>query len=222
MLVNSDFSQRAIVASDDYQWVASPQSGVERVMLDRIGGEKARATSIVRYAPESCFPQHSHPGGEEILVLSGAFSEGDEHYPAGFYLRNPPGSVHQPSSQEGAIIFVKLRQMQPGEKDRVRIDTRDPSNWQEHGRRQICHLFASGTEKVTLQHLQPGEPIFTKSVSNAEWLVVFGQIETADQSFECGSWMRLPEGTYPDMVAGSHGATVYLKTGCLLVFPEEA
>ncbi|MEO7106084.1 MAG: cupin domain-containing protein, partial [Rhodoferax sp.] len=69
MLINADFSRRAIVAAHQHQWLASPQSGVERVMLDRVGAEKARATSIVRYAPNSHFPGHQHPGGEEILVL---------------------------------------------------------------------------------------------------------------------------------------------------------
>jgi anti-sigma factor ChrR (cupin superfamily) len=48
MQVNSDFSLRASVTPDEYHWVSSPQAGVERVMLDRIGAEKARATSIVR------------------------------------------------------------------------------------------------------------------------------------------------------------------------------
>ena len=46
MLVNPDFSSRASLTPDDYQWVASPQPGVERVMLDRLGGEKARATIL--------------------------------------------------------------------------------------------------------------------------------------------------------------------------------
>ena len=108
MLINANFSLRAIVTPDQYQWVASPQVGVERVMLDRVGEEKARATSIVRYAPRSFFPPHQHPGGEEILVLSGTFSAGTEHNPAGWYLRNPPGSSHQPSSEEGTLIFVSV------------------------------------------------------------------------------------------------------------------
>lgn len=106
MLINADFSRRAWVLPEQQQWVASPQGGVERIMLDRVGAEKARATSIVRYAPNSFFPQHSHPGGEEVLVLSGVFSEDNDHYPAGWYIRNPPGSRHQPSSLEGAEAFV--------------------------------------------------------------------------------------------------------------------
>jgi anti-sigma factor ChrR (cupin superfamily) len=46
-------------------------------MLDRIGDEVARATSIVRYAPHSRFSSHIHGGGEEFLVLDGLFQ--DEH-----------------------------------------------------------------------------------------------------------------------------------------------
>lgn len=111
MLINADFSHQASVTADEHQWIKSPQKGVERVMLDRIGAEKARATSLVRYAPNSYFPHHLHPSGEEILVLSGTFSADDDDYPAGWYLRNPPTSGHQPHSSEGAIIFVKLRQM---------------------------------------------------------------------------------------------------------------
>jgi anti-sigma factor ChrR (cupin superfamily) len=71
MLLNSDFSQRAIVTPDDYLWIPSPQPGVERVMLDRIGHEQARATSLVRYAPGSEFPAHSHPGGERFWCSRG-------------------------------------------------------------------------------------------------------------------------------------------------------
>jgi anti-sigma factor ChrR (cupin superfamily) len=41
-------------------------------------------------------------------VLEGTFA--DEHgvYPAGTYLRNPPGSRHHPYSPDGCVIFVKL------------------------------------------------------------------------------------------------------------------
>lgn len=215
MLINANFSRRSVVAPNDYQWVASPQSGIERVMLDRLGGEKARATSIVRYAPKSYFPQHPHPGGEEILVLSGTFSEGDEHYPEGWYLRNPPGSVHQPSSHEGAIIFVKLWQMRAEEQDTVRIDTRDPSSWKIQEGREVCQLFAHEAENVCLQRLKAGERLFSQPVGSAELLVLAGELMADSRILERGSWIRLPEGSYPEMLAGAQGATIYLKTGHL-------
>ncbi|AYG77064.1 MFS transporter (plasmid) [Rhizobium sp. CCGE532] len=56
-------------------------------MLYRVGGEVARATSIVRYAPASAFPRHVHSGGEEILVLQGTFQDEHGDYPAGSYFR---------------------------------------------------------------------------------------------------------------------------------------
>lgn len=215
MLVNADFSRRAVVAPHHYQWVTSPQAGVERVMLDRLGGEKARATSIVRYAPDSCFPLHQHPGGEEILVLSGCLSERDEHYPAGWYLRNPPGSSHQPSSREGAVIFVKLWQMVPGDDHRVRIDTQDRSSWQRQDGREVCPLFSGDSERVSLQRLKPGETLFNSPADGAELLVLTGEVVADGQSYQPGSWMRLPTGDVPSIAAGAQGVTFYLKTGHL-------
>ena len=83
MRLHADFSQRVVIRPDQYEWVDSPMPGVQRMMLDRIGDEIARATSLVRYAPGSTFSRHVHGGGEEFLVLEGEF--GDEHqvYPAG-------------------------------------------------------------------------------------------------------------------------------------------
>jgi anti-sigma factor ChrR (cupin superfamily) len=95
LLIHADFAIPAIVTPDQYDWVSSPQVGVERVMFDRVGDEVARATSIVRYAAESYFPRHVHTGGEEIFVLAGTFSDETGHYPEGWYLRNPPGFHHQ-------------------------------------------------------------------------------------------------------------------------------
>ncbi|MPW21377.1 anti-sigma factor [Paraburkholderia sp. CNPSo 3157] len=219
MHVNADFSRRAVVAADQYQWVASPQSGVERVMLDRLGGETARATSIVRYASASSFPQHRHPDGEEILVLSGTFSEENQHYPAGWYLRNPPGSSHQPFSDGGAIIFVKLGQMSPGDDCSVRIDTRNPSCWERRSGREVCPLFADASEQTVLVRLDPDEPLFANAVDSAELLVLTGELcgelWTDGRQYVRDSWLRLPAGEYPDLVAGAHGATLHLKTGHL-------
>lgn len=191
-------------------------------MLDRVGAEKARATSIVRYAPDSWFPRHRHPGGEEILVLSGTFSEGDVHYPAGWYLRNPPGSSHQPFSKDGAMIFVKLRQMTRDETQAVRIDTHDPAAWKQDGGREICPLFSDDVERVYLERVAPGDALFGDSVAGAELLVLTGEIIAGDRVFARGGWMRLPEGAYPEIVAGELGATAYLKIGRQTDAMEEA
>lgn len=221
MLIHADFSRRVIVTPDQHQWVPSPMAGVERVMLDRVGEEKARATSIVRYASNSHFPRHHHPGGEEIFVLSGTFSDEHGDYPAGWYLRNPPGSSHQPFSVEGATIFVKLWQMQPSDSHTVRIDTSDPANWQRQEKREgregreVCPLFSDTLEQVCLQRLAPGETVLTESANSAELLVLAGSVVLAGQTCEHGSWIRLPEGEFAQIAASAQGSTVYLKTGHL-------
>src|ERR1700745_2169833 len=115
--INADFSERVVIATGDLPWIPSPQAGVERRMLDRIGGEVARATSLVRYAAASSFPAHEHALGEEFLVLSGVFSDEHGDYPAGTYVRNPPHSWHTPRTAPGCTIFVKLRQMSLDETD---------------------------------------------------------------------------------------------------------
>lgn len=213
MLINADFSRRAIVTADEHQWIASPQKGVERVMLDRVGEEKARATSLVRYAPNSHFPRHQHPGGEEILVLSGTFSDEGGNYPSGWYLRNPPGSDHQPYSDEGATIFVKLRQMLPDENKTVRVNTNDPSCWQHLADREACPLFAGKNENVSLQRLKEGVTVFCGHIESAELLILAGTLADYEQHYAKGSWIRLPAGEYPEFVAGREGVTYYLKTG---------
>lgn len=222
MLINADFSRRAAVTPDQYQWVASPQAGVERTMLDRVGGEKARATSIVRYAPESYFPAHQHPGGEEIFVLSGTFSDEGGHYPAGWYLRNPPESLHQPFSKDGAIIFVKLGQMLPGDDHHVRVDTQDPSSWRHENGREVCPLFSGKGEQVSLQRLADGQSLFGEPTGSTEILVLEGDVLVDGTTYPRGSWIRLPEGESVDILAGPQGTTVYLKLGWASKISKEA
>jgi anti-sigma factor ChrR (cupin superfamily) len=47
-------------------------------------------------APHTRFNTHSHPGGEEILVLLGLFRDEQGEYPAGTWLRIPRWSRHTP------------------------------------------------------------------------------------------------------------------------------
>lgn len=217
MLINADFSQRAIVKPDNYCWVKSPGGEVERVMLDRTGDEKARVTSLVRYAPGSVFPEHAHPSGEEILVLSGVFTENlNQHYPAGWYLRNPHGSRHLPSSSQGALIFVKLMQMAQNDSQSIRINTKNPSHWQHSRQRFICPLFQSEHEKTYLEMLHPDQHFAELSSEGIEILVTKGQLCDDGTIYDAGSWIRLPPKTRADFQAGKSGATLYVKTGHLI------
>jgi len=113
MNLNSDFGARAAVHAARLDWTPSPIPGVDRRMLDRIGDEVARATSIVRYAPHSRFSPHTHGGGEEFLVLDGVFQDEHGDYPTGTYVRNPPATSHTPGN--GSSRTTACAGTQPGE-----------------------------------------------------------------------------------------------------------
>lgn len=217
MLVNADLSRRAVVTPDEYTWVASPQTGVDRMMLDRDGGERARATSLVRYAPDSFFPPHAHPQGEEILVLSGVFSEAEAHFPAGWYLRNPPGSSHQPASAGGALIFVKLRHMKRDEREPVRVDTNDERQWRSlPGGGARCYLFSDASEAIGLLRLPAGATLPWRNA--AELFVLEGELQAEGRKLPTGSWMRMPPGDNMEMLVGAEGAKLYLR----ILLPDAA
>ena len=75
MLVNGDFGKRVTLNYNTTEWIPSPQAGGMRKMLDRVGDEVARATTIVAYAKGSNFPEHTHKGGEGKPSSSLPFSQ---------------------------------------------------------------------------------------------------------------------------------------------------
>ena len=216
MQLNADLSRPAAVDSEALAWVASPMAGVERRMLERDGNEVARATSLVRYAPGSVFSPHTHGAGEEFLVLEGVFSDKTGDFPAGFYIRNPPGSHHAPSSAPGAVILVKLRQMPPQETAPVRLDTRDPALWRDLGLgRQEAVLFDAPWERVVMLRLAPGHAGSAETAPRgAEFFVVEGDLAMDRTTYRSGAWLRLPPGSSLAL-ASRGGALLYCKTGHL-------
>lgn len=217
MKLHADFGQRVVVRPDDHEWVASPTPGVTRMMLDRVGDEVARATSLVRYVPDSAFPAHEHGGGEEILVLEGEFADDHGAYPAGAYLRNPVGTRHAPRvGPAGALIFVKLHQFDVADQRQVALDTHAPA-WltgPSGVRIQALHEFRG--ESIALQAWPPGLRAAPRSFpAGAELLVLRGSLQADDDRLPAGSWLRLPAGATALLATGDEEALVYVKTGHL-------
>ena len=214
MNLNADFSQRVAVHAAKIPWIASPVPGVERRMLDRIGDEQARATSIVRYAPCSSFSPHVHGGGEEFLVLEGVFQDESGSFPAGFYVRNPPGSQHTPRSEPGCIIFVKLWQFAADDLEEVRIDTKSLSYQADpqHEGVETKRLFQNTYEMVSMERWTPQTHIHCESLPDgAEYLVLAGSFSESGETFERLSWLRLPPGATFDAKAGPDGCELWVK-----------
>ncbi len=218
MRLNADFQARVAITPDQYRWVDSPTPGVERMMLDRVGEEVARATSLVRYAPNSHFPRHEHGGGEEILVLDGEFADEHGTYPAGCYLRNPIGTSHAPRvGEQGATIFVKLHQFAAADTAQRVIDTRTGA-WAagpvEGVEVMVLHDVAG--ERVALERWAPHTEVGERHLpGGAEYLVLEGELEDAEGSYPAGSWLRCPPGSRHRPFTGEAGVRFYVKTGHL-------
>jgi ChrR Cupin-like domain len=217
MLINADFTRRVVVHSAQLPWSNSPLPGVERRMLDRIGDEIARATTIVRYAPGSTFSPHTHDGGEEFLVLDGVFQDEHGDFPAGSYIRNPPMSRHTPGSRSGCTIFVKLHQFDPEDRISVRLDTNKVLPVPAKGRPgvKLIPLFNDGREDVRIEQWMADACISLEVPDGLEALVLEGSFEQGGDTLLQHSWLRLPMGSTLDAVAGPAGTTLWIKTGHL-------
>ncbi|WP_407180704.1 cupin domain-containing protein [Bradyrhizobium sp. STM 3562] len=217
MRINDDLTVPVMVHAAQLPWISSPAAGVDRRMLFRIGDEVARATSIVRYAPRSAFPRHTHGGGEEIVVLDGVFQDEHGDYPAGSYFRNPPGTSHVPASKDGCTIFVRLWQFRNGDRDQI---VRRPAEGRplepRSGAASAIELFDDGFENVRFESWMPGKTIIVENARGLEMLVLGGSLSIGDQKLIPQSWVRLPAGQVLRAVSGPEGAKVWLKDAPLL------
>jgi anti-sigma factor ChrR (cupin superfamily) len=217
MNLNADFTKRAVVHAAKLDWKASPMPGVERRMLDRIGDEVARATTIVRYAPESHFSPHVHGGGEEFFVLDGVFQDEHGDFPAGYYIRNPPQSQHTPGSKLSCTLLVKLWQFDLADRTHVRIDTNKMAllDVKERDGVRLMPLFQDIRENVRLEEWAPGAAIEFDPNGGLEVLVLEGGFSEGGEKFGLLSWLRLPIGAHFSARVATDGCRVWVKEGHL-------
>jgi anti-sigma factor ChrR (cupin superfamily) len=213
MKINADFSQRAAVHFADTPWVASPAAGVERKMLDRIGQEVARATTIVRFAPGSSFSAHTHDGGEEFLVLDGVFQDETGDFGKGAYVRNPPTTHHTPAASQGATILVKLHQFDPDDRKEVRVNSRQLGG-------PVVPLHSDAKEDVRIEVWSPGEAVRRDAKDGIEVFVLEGGFTQGGDAFDHWDWLRLPPRSEFLGSAGPKGARVWIKSGHLKKLPR--
>lgn len=213
MELNADFGRRVVLHTADMEWLNSPMPGVQRRMLDRIGNEVARATSVVKYDPGSKFSPHVHVGGEEFLVLEGVFSDEHGDFPVGSYIRNPPGSSHTPRSLPGCVIFVKLWQFDPDDRRQVRLQIQEMDTQTDPQRAnvRVTELYQDDRETVCVEYWGAGAIVQLSAPEGAEFLVLEGDFTDAGDTLSRHSWLRIPMGGELHAIAGERGATVWVK-----------
>lgn len=216
--LNGDLTRRVCVVTSAMPWMASPSPGVWRKRVHRVGpAESGQVTSVVRYDARSTFPAHEHPDGEEILVLEGVFTDERRDWPAGSFMLNPEGFRHAPSSREGCVIFVKLRQFPGRRRHQVALDT-EALDWLPDRKTpgmEIKQLYSQSgfDDRIRLERWAAGFGPATRDYpGGAEYFVLAGEFSDEAGSYGKGDWLRLPEGaSHHPRTAG--GCTLYLKTG---------
>lgn len=205
---NHDLGVSVQVHLDHADWLPSPAKGVKRLVLERQGGEKTlRATSIVAYAPDSVFAAHTHPKGEEFYVLAGTFSDQNGDYPAGTYVRNPPGSSHAPFSKDGCLIWVKLQQFEPTDNIHSVLKTFQADNISDEY--EVQCLFDDYEKVELINAKQDTELSASYFESGLEILVLAGAIFKESSTISTGGWLRF--------AAKDHTSIVVAKDSLVLI-----
>ncbi len=95
-----------IVDTTSAEWQARPVPGVTVVPLYEEAGYP-ETMRLVRFAPDTTFPDHDHPGGEELFVIDGKIEDAHGAYGPGSWVRYPVGSRHEVYSGPGCTFYVK-------------------------------------------------------------------------------------------------------------------
>ncbi len=95
-----------LVHSQETEWKFS-SPGLSKKIL-RYDEETGETTLLLKFEPDSTYPAHNHPGGEEIFILEGDLSVGRDELRPGDYLYTPPDGKHAVSSRTGCLLFIRL------------------------------------------------------------------------------------------------------------------
>ncbi len=215
-----DRKQRCVIETASNEWLPSPSKGVWRKPLEREAAEHGQVTSIVKYEPDTFFPAHSHPSGEEIFVLSGVFEDENGSYPAGSYLRNPPGSSHTPGSSVCCELLVKLNMFDLQDQKQIALNTHKAA-WLPglvDGLTVMpLHEFASDdfAEHTALVRWQTGTHFSPhRHMGGEEIFVLEGTFEDEYGRYPTGTWMRSPHDSTHQPFS-NEGCLILVKVGHL-------
>eukprot|EP01065_Artemidia_motanka_P036104 TRINITY_DN44003_c0_g1_i1.p1 TRINITY_DN44003_c0_g1~~TRINITY_DN44003_c0_g1_i1.p1 ORF type:complete len:247 (+),score=58.76 TRINITY_DN44003_c0_g1_i1:63-803(+) len=218
--LRADRTAAAVCRWSEERWLETPAVGVMRRLIERDGGERARATTVVRFEPNSSFPAHLHGGGEEFFVLDGVWRDHWGAFPKYSYVRNYIGSRHSPHiGPEGCTILVKLRQMHESllEPEHTSWDASPGSSgWEEVSPgREVKVLHANRHESVSVERWAPGSYASVEIPRGGEELYVVDGTLTDEVAGDLrhGDWARHGDAARRARTAGAKGCYLWRKTG---------
>ena len=120
-------------------------------------------------------------------MLEGVFEDDYGRWPAGAYIRNPPGSEHTPGSTPGCTILVKLCQFDPDDRAFVHahLDRLGAVADRDRDGVHVSPLYRDAREEVRAERWAPGARVALDASGGAEVFVLAGGFR--------GSRRRVPE-----------------------------
>lgn len=214
--MNSDLTARVVLTTESMEWLATTEASGWRKTLDQREGATSIVTSLAKYAAGESFAYPLQGQSEEILVLEGALTGGQNTYSAGAYLRNPPGAHCPLRTDHGCVLFVKRYPFDSDDTDVVRIDTAN-SPWVPGlvPGLSVMPLHQHRHEQAALVRWKP-ETYFQPHahVGGEEILVLSGVFEDEHGRYPAGTWIRSPHLSRHKPFS-REGCTIYVKTGHL-------
>ena len=150
-----------------------------------------------------------------MFGLDGVLSDESGDYPAGFYLRNPPESSHQPFSRQGCELLVLRNYFSSDDFETIRINTQQSLWLPAEGDMEVMPLFDNASESVSLLKMPYGcRRLRRPNYGGVEWFVISGCLYDEDGVYPQGSWVRYPDNSTDTMVA-DEDSVVWCKRGHL-------
>lgn len=216
MQINNDFSRVVVAYTPDTPWQASSIQGASLRMLEQGENGSCRSTSITRYEAGTTFVLNSETSGTEVIVLEGAFSNANNDFPAGSYIKNLPATECTAHAETGCTLFVKQGHLQPDDVEAVVVDV-NKSQWLQGmvGGLSVMPLSECKGEHSALVRWQPGT-IFNphRHWGGEEIYVLEGVFEDEFGRYPAGTWMRNPH-LSQHAPFSKEGCIIFVKVGHL-------
>lgn len=86
-------------------WQTSGTAGflIKPLYEDDASGQR---TWLMKFEPGAYAPAHTHEMQEQVFILEGSFSDGENTYQAGDFLVRAAGVSHIAHSNEGALVLL--------------------------------------------------------------------------------------------------------------------
>ena len=107
--VSTEVARGLLSGIDDAaRWMLGPAAGVQAFHIDAGAGLDDAIVGFIRLAPGAVFPEHTHVGGEDVLVLQGGFIVNGAEVKAGCEAPMAAGTQHEVRAGAEGCLYLGI------------------------------------------------------------------------------------------------------------------